>query len=127
MHLTALKKKTYFNLFKFVSLSVYPVFMKITLCKYIFIFRITFEFPATGGVIPFARFRTVKLLKYVTASDYFIMACEFIFCAFICYYYVEEALEIKKHKFSYFFSIWNNLDIIVLLVNLISLYICYLS
>ena len=83
----------------------------------VFIFRITFEFPATGGVIPFARFRTVKLLKYVTASDYFIMACEFIFCAFICYYYVEEALEIKKHKFSYFFSIWNNLDIIVLLVN----------
>ena len=61
----------------------------------------------------------MKLLKYVTASDYFIMACEFIFCAFICYYYVEEALEIKKHKFSYFFSIWNNLDIIVLLVNLI--------
>ena len=79
--------------------------------------RITFEFPATGGVIPLARFRTVKLLKYVSASDYFIMACEFIFCAFIFYYYVEEALEIKKHKLSYFFSIWNNLDIVVLLVN----------
>ena len=63
------------------------------------------------------KYETMHRLLTCTASDYFIMACEFIFCAFICYYYVEEALEIKKHKFSYFFSIWNNLDIIVLLVN----------
>ena len=65
-----------------------------------------------------ARFRTVKLLKYVSAGDYFIMACEFIFCAFIFYYYVEEALEIKKERMSYFFSIWNVLDIVVLIVSL---------
>ena len=80
-------------------------------------FRITFEFPATGGVIPLARFRTVKLLKYVSAGDYFIMACEIIFCAFIFYYYVEEFLEIKKEGMKYFFSVWNVLDIVVLIVS----------
>ena len=78
--------------------------------------RITFEFPATGGAIPLARFRTVKLLKYVSAGDYFIMACEFIFVAFIFYYYVEEAIEIRKHKLAYFFNVWNSLDMIVIIV-----------
>ncbi len=81
-------------------------------------YRISFEFPATGGVVPFARFRTVKLLKYVSAFDYFVMACEVIFVGFIFYYYVEEFLEIKKQKMSYFFSVWNNLDIIVLIVSI---------
>lgn len=80
------------------------------------IIKLTFEFPATGGVIPAAHFRTVKLLRYVTAWDYFIMACELIFVAFIFYYAVEEALEIKKHKIPYFFSIWNILDMVVLVI-----------
>ena len=81
--------------------------------------RITFEFPATGGVIPFSRFRTVKLLRYVLPSDYFIFACEMIFCAFIFYYSVEEFLEIKKHRLAYFFNVWNCLDLIVLIVSMI--------
>ena len=67
-------------------------------------------------MIPFARFNTVKLLRYVYAADFFIMSCEIIFVAFTFYYGVEEALEIKKHKISYFASIWNNLDIVVILV-----------
>lgn len=92
-----------------------------------FHFRIAFEFPATGGVIPSARFRTVKLLKYVSATDYFIMACEFIFVAFLFYYYVEEALEIRKHKLAYFFSVWNNLDVIVLLVATVCIAFGYYS
>jgi len=38
--------------------------------------------------------RTVKLIRYVTVMDYFIMACEFIFCLFILYYIVEESIEV---------------------------------
>lgn len=52
------------------------------------------EFPATGGAIPSWSFRTVKLIRYVTATDYFIMACEAIFILFILYYMVEEGLEV---------------------------------
>jgi polycystin 2L1 len=34
------------------------------------------EFPATGGVLPMWQITTVKLLRYVTNFDYFILACE---------------------------------------------------
>ena len=37
-----------------------------------------------------ADFRTVKLLKYVTETDYFGLACELIFAVFVAYYIVEE-------------------------------------
>ena len=62
-------------------------------------------------------FQVVKLLRYLTAEEYFIMANEFIFIAFILYYIIEEALEIKKHGIKYLFSVWNILDIIVVVVR----------
>ena len=99
-----------------VTDRVLPFKGRILKRNFIFL-RICFEFPATGGVIPFARFNTVKLLRYVYAADFFIMSCEIIFVAFTFYYGVEEVLEIKKHKISYFASIWNNLDIVVILVS----------
>ena len=79
--------------------------------------RLTFEFPATGGIINSQSFRTVKLLRYVTPWDYFILACELIFVAFIIYYIVEEILEIRVSKLKYFKSIWNILDMTVITVR----------
>lgn len=75
------------------------------------------EFPATGGAIPSYQIRTVRLIRYVTTWDYFILGCEIVFCVFIFYYVVEEILELRIHKFSYFNSIWNILDIIVIMVS----------
>lgn len=46
------------------------------------VIKLLFEFPATGGIIPSWSFRTVKLLRYVTPMDFFVMACEFIFAFF---------------------------------------------
>ena len=83
------------------------------------IFRLYFEFPATGGVFPRQEYTTVKLLKYTNTGDYALMACEFMFCIFILYYIVEEVLEIKTHGISYFFSFWNVLDIVVIGVRLL--------
>lgn len=83
------------------------------------VIRLTVEFPPTGGAIPHAIMRTVKLIRYVTVFDYFILACEFIFCLFIAYYMIEEAIEIKKHKLSYFKSFWNILDIIVISISIV--------
>lgn len=81
--------------------------------------RLLVEFPATGGALPSWTFRTVKLIRYVTITDYFVLACEVIFCIYILYYMVEETLEIKKHKLSYFKSFWNILDVLVILISII--------
>ena len=64
------------------------------LTSFLPMFRLTVEFPPTGGAIPHATLRTVKLIRYVTVYDYFIMACEFILCLFILYYMIEEAIEV---------------------------------
>lgn len=81
--------------------------------------KLVFEFPATGGMIPSWSFRTVKLLRYVSTSDYFILGCEVMFCFFIIYYIVEELLEIKKNRLSYFKEVWNILDVVVILMSII--------
>ena len=78
------------------------------------------EFPATGGVVPHAKFSTLKLLRYVTAMDHFVMACEGIFIIFLLYYSIEEGLEIKKHKIAYIKNFWNILDLVVLILG----YVC---
>ncbi len=46
--------------------------------------------------MPELNFRTVKLLRYVSPSDYFILACEIIFIAFIGYYIIEEIMEARR-------------------------------
>lgn len=81
------------------------------------IVKICFEFPATGGMIPSWSFRTVKLLRYVTTSDYFIFICEILFTVFVIYYLIEEVLEIKRNKCKYFKDFFNIQDILVLLVS----------
>jgi hypothetical protein len=58
--------------------------------------RLISEFPATGGVISSSLFRTVKLIRYVTPMDYFVLACEIIFGVFIVYYTIEEGLEVNS-------------------------------
>ncbi|CAB4061849.1 PKD2 [Lepeophtheirus salmonis] len=83
------------------------------------IVKLIFEFPATGGIIPSSTFQTVKLLRYVTTGDYFILANELIFAIFIIYYIIEEFIEIKKHRTKYFNSVWNNLDIFVIVISLV--------
>ncbi|XP_064627409.1 polycystin-2-like isoform X2 [Lineus longissimus] len=83
------------------------------------VIRILVEFPPTGGALPSHVFRTVKLLRYVTPKDFFVLACECLFTLFIIYYIIEEAIEIKKHRLGYFKSVWNILDIIVIVISII--------
>ena len=71
-------------------------------------------------MIPSFNFRTVKLIRYVTDFDYFVMACEGIFILFIVYYTIEEILEITKHKLQYFKSFWNVLDVIVIFLGYVA-------
>ncbi|PKU33984.1 polycystic kidney disease 2-like 1 hypothetical protein [Limosa lapponica baueri] len=75
----------------------------------------------TGGAIPSWQIRTVKLIRYVSAWDFFIVACEIVFCVFIFYYVVEEILELRIHKLQYFTSIWNILDVVVILLSIVAI------
>nr|AKN21728.1 PKD2-2 [Schmidtea mediterranea] len=83
------------------------------------VMRLIFEFPTIGGVKTSNEFRVVKLLRYISTFDYFIAACEVIFCLFIVYYIVEETIEIRKHKLAYFYEFWNWLDIVVIIISLV--------
>ncbi len=76
-----------------------------------------FEFPATGGVFPSSDFKTVKLIRYVTHFDYFVLACEFLFCCFLLYYVIEEGIEVKRRGLAYFANLWNILDIVVIAIS----------
>ncbi|XP_013419430.1 polycystin-2 isoform X1 [Lingula anatina] len=81
------------------------------------VIRLLVEYPATGGALSSWSFRTIKLIRYVSVGDYFVMACECIFILFIIYYIIEEVLEIKKHKVEYFKHFWNVVDILVLVIS----------
>jgi len=83
------------------------------------IITLVLEYPPTGGCIPFFKFRTLKLLRYVNSLDYFVMACELIFVIYLLYYSIEEAIEIKKHGISYFKDFWNIFDVIVIAMGII--------
>ncbi|KAK7148581.1 hypothetical protein R3I93_012804 [Phoxinus phoxinus] len=85
------------------------------------VIRLVVEFPATGGAIPSYQIRTVKLIRYVTTWDFFIIGCEIVFCVFILYYIVEEILEFRIHKLSHFNSIWNILDLVVILLAVVAI------
>ncbi|XP_062575644.1 polycystin-2-like protein 1 [Saccostrea cucullata] len=100
----------------FIDFSVYNANVNL-FC----VIRLIVEFPATGGAIPSWSFRTVKLLRYVTVFDHFVMACEFFFALFIVYYIIEEIIEIKIHKLAYFRSVWNILDVTVIVISIVFL------
>ncbi|XP_076830252.1 polycystin-2-like protein 1 [Brachyhypopomus gauderio] len=85
------------------------------------VIRLVVEFPATGGAVPSYQIRTVKLIRYITTWDYFIIGCEIVFCVFILYYIVEEILELRIHRLSYFRSIWNILDVVVILLAIVAI------
>ncbi|TPP55950.1 Polycystic kidney disease protein 2 [Fasciola gigantica] len=81
--------------------------------------EILVESPGSGGLITASEFRSIKLIRYVTTFDYFVLACECIFLLFSLYYIVEEIMEISKHRLSYFTSVWNWLDIIIIALSLV--------
>ncbi|XP_071391932.1 polycystin-2 isoform X1 [Centroberyx affinis] len=83
--------------------------------------RLLVEFPATGGVVTSWQFQTVRLIRYVSSWDYFVGVCEVAFCLFILYYVVEEVLEIRIHRLHYFKSLWNSLDVLIVVLSVVAI------
>ncbi|XP_024059713.1 polycystin-2 [Terrapene carolina triunguis] len=96
----------------FIDFSVYNANINL-FC----IVRLLVEFPATGGLITSWQFQPVKLIHYISTFDFFLAACEIAFCLFTLYYIVEEILEIRIHKLHYFRSLWNCLDILIIVLS----------
>ncbi|BFZ03162.1 hypothetical protein BsWGS_06200 [Bradybaena similaris] len=97
----------------FISFTVYNANINL-FC----IITLLVEFPATGGAIPSWAFNTVKLIRYVSSFDYFIMACEIIFVIFIAYYTIEEIIEIVVTGLKYFLNLWNVLDVTLVIMSI---------
>lgn len=53
------------------------------------------EFPASGGTITSVDTYIVKLIRYVTAYDYFVLACEIFYVAFLILYTIGEIIEVS--------------------------------
>lgn len=85
--------------------------------SFIFKCRLLVEFPPTGGLLTSWQFQPVKLIHYISTFDFFLAACEIVFCFFIIYYIVEEILEIHIHRVFYFKSLWNCLDVLIIVVS----------
>ncbi|XP_047222593.1 polycystin-2 isoform X1 [Girardinichthys multiradiatus] len=83
--------------------------------------RLLVEFPATGGTVTSWHFQTVRLIRYVSSWDYFVGVCEVAFCLFILYYVVEEVLEIHIHRLHYFKSMWNCLDVLIVVLSVVGI------
>ncbi|XP_013368446.1 PREDICTED: polycystic kidney disease 2-like 2 protein isoform X3 [Chinchilla lanigera] len=86
------------------------------------IIRLVAEFPATGGVLTSWQFYSLKLLRYVSYSDYFIASCEIIFCIFLVVFTTQEFKKVKESKFAYFTSIWNWLELLLLLLCFVTVF-----
>ncbi|XP_015717242.1 polycystin-2 isoform X2 [Coturnix japonica] len=96
----------------FIDFSVYNANINL-FC----IVRLLVEFPATGGLLTSWQFQPVKLIHYISTLDFFLAACEVVFCLFVLYYMVEEILEIHIHRLRYFRSLWNCLDILIIVLS----------
>ncbi|XP_014651282.1 PREDICTED: polycystic kidney disease 2-like 2 protein [Ceratotherium simum simum] len=86
------------------------------------IIRLVAEFPATGGILTSWQFYSVKLLRYVSYYDYFIASCEIIFCIFLIVFTIQEIKNMKEFKWAYFKSIWNWLELLLLVLCFVAVF-----
>ncbi|XP_075565619.1 polycystin-2 [Pelecanus crispus] len=100
----------------FIDFSVYNANINL-FC----VVRLLVEFPATGGLVTSWQFQPVRLIHYISTFDFFLAACEMAFCLFVLYYMVEEIIEIHIHRLHYFRSLWNCLDILIIVLSVVAI------
>jgi len=83
--------------------------------------RLFLEFPPTGGVMASYRFLTLKLIRYVTGYDYFLLAMEGLFIAFTLWYTFEEIVELKVTGWNVFKKPWELLDWLILFLSYVAI------
>ncbi|XP_054272794.1 polycystic kidney disease 2-like 2 protein [Macrosteles quadrilineatus] len=81
------------------------------------IFKLIFEMPPTGGVIPNHWNYVQKLIRYNDSYDFFVLGCEVVFTIFFLFFTLQKLLEIKTLKSKVFRTFWNYIDLMVLIVS----------
>ena len=82
--------------------------------------RLTTEFPATGGAITSSEFRTVKMTSEESTWGTVNLVLEYIYIIMIGYYLIEEIIEIRMHRLKYFKSLWNVLDVVIIILSIVA-------
>ena len=65
------------------------------------------EFLPGGGILPYWRVDPVRLFPYLQPSGRLIAMCEVIFVAYIVFFIVKEASDLKKRGWKYWNDYWS--------------------
>jgi len=84
---------------------------------------LSMEFPSSGGVVPSAVFRTVRLYRYTKFQDYVLLGFELIILVFLLYFLVRLPFEVVIYKWQAFQNIWNYIDACNLAIFAIVIYL----
>ncbi|GLV43633.1 Polycystic kidney disease 2 [Carabus blaptoides fortunei] len=85
------------------------------------IIKIVFELPPTGGVVASNNIDTVKLIQYSNYFEFFILSCKLICLCFLIYYSVILINHLKRTRLKYFTTIWNYLDVIIIVTGYLNI------
>ncbi|KAL0272042.1 UNVERIFIED_CONTAM: hypothetical protein PYX00_005165 [Menopon gallinae] len=96
----------------FIDFTIYNVNVNLfCICK------IVLEFPPSGGMLPKADFASVKLIRYLSTYDFFILGLEFFFGIFVIFLTVEVTRNILELRKQFLRIVWSYVDIMVLLLS----------
>lgn len=84
----------------------------------IFVQRLVFELPASGGVVPSSSFRAVHLYQYVVTDKISTLVAMIFFILFLIYYTLEEIFELLYFRKRYFVTFWNLVDFFIVVVSI---------
>lgn len=81
------------------------------------------EVPPVGGIVTSHDFQTIKLHTLWTEGNWFLRVFGGIFYILILFYTIQEIMQFSRIGAKlYFSSIWNILDILVLIVSIFEKY-----
>ncbi|CAH8623692.1 unnamed protein product [Schistosoma rodhaini] len=98
----------------FIDFTIYNANINIFI-----IVKIIFEMPESGGLFGSTVVQPVRLFRYQTVTDYFVLVCEIVYLVFLAYYVIEEILELSVKRWRYFINIWNLMDIAMVVASII--------
>lgn len=96
---------------KWIDESVRAIFIDFsTFNPYLNLFcslKFVIELSESGLIMPDYLISSMKLIRYVTTYDYFILVCEILFCIFTICHILQDLVKLVKSRCSFFNSFWN--------------------
>lgn len=66
----------------------------------------------------------MQLDHYYGPFAYFVLGAEILLCLYILYYFIREAIKLKKAKKAYFKEAWNIIELVSLIFAVLTI-LCY--